>query len=243
MKKLLAAVAFLLFALQVPAQVFVAGSVGFDMSSYTKTAGFDPTKPKGMALQLSPQVGFNVSPAVKLGAMLSIANQKYTYTNGYYDRTYNRWQETEQTVKTLMTAGGGVFVRVRCFEARDFSVGLELSAVLSYGLGATRDTQYYSQDLFPVRYETKFNTRQFDVRLVPMATYRLSERLGVDVYVDMLSIVFTHSIVDQYKKMEVMPWQTEAESELDYSTATSDFHAGFNSLTSRLVSIGLSYTF
>lgn len=243
MKKILLVLAVLMYSLPMTAQVFVGGNVGFDYSTYSRKEGFDPMLPQGMALRISPQVGYAFSPGLKAGVVLTFANQKYTYSDGFFDTRREQWSKNRQTERNLMTVGGGLFVRMGFIDYRDFTLGVEVAASYAFGFGTIRDTQYYSTDNFPVLFESKAHTRQIEAKVTPVASYRLSDHFAADVYFDVLSVILTHSIEDRYKTREVYWWSTDDEPVLDNTTSTTNLHLGVNSLTSRLVSIGFSYAF
>lgn len=242
MKKTLLIALLLICTAKASAQMIVGGNLRFNMASYSRTVGFDPTLPKGMALQFTPQVGYSFSSGVMMGVQLSIANQQYFYTNGYYNASAGEWQKTVVTGKTLASFGGGLFLRVRCFEFKDLSMSMELSAIYSYGIGAVRDTQYVDAGHFPIVFESPFRTRQWDVKLVPVLSYQLSNHFSAEAHVDLLSLLYTYSVTDKYKMFEKDSFINTYNPVLDNTTSSSDFTAGFNSLTSQLLTIGFIFT-
>lgn len=243
MKKIILLLLVSLCGVSASAQLFFAGNLGFDRTDYSRSQGFDSTLPKGMRLQFTPMVGYTFSPVVKAGLLLNISNQKYTYTDGFYNNDDERWKESNVVDKTLMMAGLGAFVRVRCLEFKDVLLSMELSVSYQYGIGANRNKEFYSASNFPVVFKTPFNVGQLNVRLVPMFSYQLSNHLGVDAYVDVLSLAYSRKTVYTHKVIEVTPERIEtSDSDLDYSTTTSDFNIGVSSLNSAFLSLGFSYT-
>ncbi|MBR1834050.1 MAG: hypothetical protein IJ785_00860 [Bacteroidales bacterium] len=242
MKKTFLAALLLFCTVQASAQMFFGGNFRFDMASYNRTGGFDPTQPYGMALQFTPQVGYAFSSGVKMGVQLHIANQQYLYTNGFYNTDAEEWQKTVVTGKTLATFGGGLFLRLRCFEFKDLSMSMELSATYSYGIGAVRDTQYLSSGNFPVVFESPFRTHQLAMKLVPVFSYQLSDHFSAEAHVDLLSLLYTYSVTDKYKTIEKISYGNNYDPVIDNTTASSHFTAGINSLTSQLLTIGFIYT-
>jgi hypothetical protein len=120
MKKYILLVLLLLPVLPAAAQWFVSGNLDFNLSRHTRDQGFDVTKPEGIVLRFEPRVGYTFSPSLQAGVTLLLSNQKYTYTDGYYNQDDEEWKTLEITDRTLMTAGVGFFVRQRCLDLGPF---------------------------------------------------------------------------------------------------------------------------
>ena len=163
MKKYILLVLLLLPVLPAAAQWFVSGNLDFNLSRHTRDQGFDATKPEGMALRFEPRVGYTITPSLQAGVTLLLSNQKYTYTDGYYNQDAEEWKTLEITDRTLMTAGVGLFVRQRCLHRGPFAVSLELTAVYSLGWGDTKQTQYDPRTKGPILFKTAYTLGQLDV--------------------------------------------------------------------------------
>lgn len=243
MKKYILLVLLLLPVLPAAAQWFVSGNLDFNLSRHSRDHGFDATKPEGMALRFEPRVGYTFTPSLQAGVTLLLSNQKYTYTDGYYDHDVEEWKTLEITDRTLMTAGAGLFVRQRCLHRGPFAVAVELNAVYSLGWGDTKQTQYDARTTSPILFKTPYTLGQLDVRLVPVVTYRLTDRIGIDGYIDLLSLCYTRSTVRHNRTYRVDPYNSTKTLTPEYSETVSSLDIGLHAHTAKLLTLGLSYTF
>ena len=243
MKKYILLVLLLLPVLPAAAQWFVSGNLDFNLSRHTRDQGFDATKPEGMALRFEPRVGYTFTPSLQAGVTLLLSNQKYTYTDGYYDHDVEEWKTLEITDRTLMTAGAGLFVRQRCLDLGSFAVAVELNAVYSLGWGDTKQTQYDARTTSPILFKTPYTLGQLDVRLVPVVTYRLTDHFGIDGYIDLLSLCYTRSTVRHNRTYRVDPYSSTKTLTPEYSETVSSLDIGLHAHTAKLLTLGLSYTF
>lgn len=243
MKKYILLVLLLLPVLPAAAQWFVSGNLDFNLTRHTRDQGFDATKPEGMALRFEPRVGYTFTPSLQAGVTLLLSNQKYTYTDGYYNQDVEEWKTLEITDRTLMTAGAGLFVRQRCLHRGPFAVALELTAVYSLGWGDTKQTQYDARTTSPILFKTPYTLGQLDVRLVPVVTYHLTDRIGIDGYIDLFSLCYTRSTVRHNRTYRVDPYNSTKTLTPEYSETTSSLDIGLHAHTAKLLTLGLSYTF
>lgn len=243
MKKYILLVLLLLPVLPAAAQWFVSGNLDFNLSRHTRDQGFDATKPEGMALRFEPRMGYTITPSLQAGVTLLLSNQKYTYTDGYYNQDAEEWKTLEITDRTLMTAGVGFFVRQRCLDLGPFAVAVELNAVYSLGWGDTKQTQYDPRTKGPILFTTPYTLGQLDVRLVPVVTYRLTDRFGIDGYIDLLSLCYTRSTVRHNRTYRVDPYNSTKTLTPEYSETVSSLDFGLHAHTAKLLTLGLSYTF
>lgn len=243
MKKYILLVLLLLPVLPAAAQWFVSGNLDFNLSRHTRDQGFDATKPEGMALRFEPRVGYTFTPSLQAGVTLLLSNQKYTYTDGYYDHDVEEWKTLEITDRTLMTAGAGLFVRQRCLDLGPFAVALELNAVYSLGWGDTKQTQYDARTTSPILFKTPYTLGQLDVRLVPVVTYRLTDRIGIDGYIDLFTLCYTRSTVRHNRTYRVDPYNSTKTLTPEYSETVSSLDIGLHAHTAKLLTLGLSYKF
>ena len=242
MKKILLSAFFILSLLPASAQFFVSANLHFNHQGYTLLDGFDNSRPSGMALDFSPQAGYAFSPRFKAGVVLTIANAKHTYTDGYFNPEYKRWDTTSLIDITRMTTGGGLFLRYTCCEVGKLSLSVELSARYIIGIGAKHTTEFRSSDNFPVRYKYPNNSTDLTFTLVPMLSYRFTDHWAMDAYIDLLSVAYTHSVYTQKKPVKVDIF-TRDEPETDYQLITSEWDMGIHARSGHWLSLAVSYTF
>ncbi|MBR5353330.1 MAG: hypothetical protein IK126_06415 [Bacteroidales bacterium] len=243
MKRFILLAFLMLPVLPAAAQFFVSGNLDFDLARYSRSEGFDPTKPKGMALRFEPRVGYAFSPSLQAGVTLLLSNQKYTYTDGYYNADAGEWKKTEITDRTLATFGGGLFVRQRCLEFGSLALAVELTATYHIGLGNTAQTQYDSRNNSPLHFKTPYTLGELAVKLVPVVTYRLSQRLSVDGYIDLLSILYTGTTIRHNRTYRVDPYTSNKTVTPEYSETLSSLHFGLDAHNATLLTLGVSYNF
>lgn len=243
MKRIVLLALLLLPVLPAAAQYIVSGNLDIDFARYSRDQGFDATKPQGMALRFEPRVGYSFTPSLQAGLTLLVSNQKYTYTDGYYNPDADEWKTTEITDRTLATFGGGLFVRQRCLEYGRLAVAMELTATYHFGLGDTKQTQYDARNNSQLQFKTPYTLGTLAVKLVPVVTYRLTDRLGVDGYIDLLSLVYTTGTLHRNRTYRIDPYSSKKTVTPEYSETVSSLHFGFDALTATLLTLGVSYSF
>lgn len=241
-KKTLLAI-FLLAATTVPAyaQLFISGNIEFSNIGSTRSQGFDNTQPQGMALGVTVQMGYQFSETFKAGIQAGISNSLFTYTDGFYDRDALAWKQSITDDRTLMTAGGGLFVRIRCAEAGLLSFHLQLSGNYAYGMGASTVVEQRANEDMPNKTRRDFTRNTLEVKLVPVATYALSQHFGIDLYADLLSIAYRHD-----KQTNMLPIDllvTSKSAGVDYTFATSTIETALKAQQASLLTVGLYYQF
>lgn len=243
MRKICLSTLLLLLVLPASAQVFLSGNASFNLSGFSRSIGFDDTKPKGIAYSVQPRVGYHFSPIFQAGVTLGFSNQKYTFTKGLFDPLYKQWRTTLVTDRTLMAFGGGLFARLRCISFGNLVASLELSAAYRHGLGSTDKTEYTISTDEPFLIKTPYTLDEIAVRLVPVLSYSLDDHITLDAYIDLLSLAYTYTSQRQYKMYEVNDYGPNPEPTTDYVSAASDLLLGIQSASSQLLSLGFSYTF
>lgn len=242
MKKHILFLVLALSVLPVSAQFFFSGSLGFDMTQFSRTQGFDKTLPQGKSFHFTPRVGYTFSPQIQAGLSLSVANSIYSSTDGIYDRDKEQWIATEIVDRTRATFGGGLFLRYLFAHTGYLSYSVEISASYAYGLGVVTLTQYDYRSNFPIYFKTPHNLSQFSLKFVPLVSYGLNTHFSLDIYLDFLSLIYSRTVLNQQKIYEFYDGMAAPDPVPDYTLTTSDLHLGLNSATPQYLSIGLTYT-
>ena len=174
------------------AQLFMSGNIEYSNRSYSRSQGFDNTQPQGMALGVTVQMGYQFSETFKAGIQAGISNSRFTYTDGFYDRDALTWKQSITNDRTLMTAGGGLFMRIRCVDAGRLTFHMQLSGNYAYGMGASTVVEQRANEDMPNKTRTDFTRNTLEIKLVPVATFALSQHFGIDLYADLLSCGLRH---------------------------------------------------
>jgi hypothetical protein len=223
------------------AQLFMSGNIEYSNRSYSRSQGFDNTQPQGMALGVTVQMGYQFSETFKAGIQAGISNSRFTYTDGFYDRDALTWKQSITNDRTLMTAGGGLFMRIRCVDAGRLTFHMQLSGNYAYGIGASTVVEQRANEDMPNKTRTDFTRNTLEIKLVPVATFALSQHFGIDLYADLLSIAYRHD-----KQTNMLPIDLLVSSRsagVDYTVSTSTIEAALKSQQASLLTVGLYYQF
>lgn len=223
------------------AQVFVSGNVAFNRSDYKRSQGFDNTMPQGMAAEFAPQVGFCLGEKIKAGIRANVSYSQYTYTNGYYDRDNSLWVPSLTDEKTLLTLGGGVFMRFRLVETGQLSFHLEISGGYSYGIGDSKVVEERATESIPIKTRYDYTINSLEVKMVPVMSVALSQHSGIDVYADLLSLAYRRDSETHMLPIDML--ETSRSAGVDYTLTMSGIEAAIRSQKAKLLTIGFYYQF
>ena len=232
------------------AQWGVSANLGFSMSNYSHTVSgqtaYDKTLPQGLTLDFAPRIGYAFSERWSAGVDLGFGYRNYNYTDGYYNPDKEEWEQSELLNQALYSGAVGLFVRVRVLSWDRLSLHAELAAGYRQGFGTQTSTQYREDgwgDLQKIVTSRAMNEGQLKLQVVPVFHYRLgnqeSERLSLDVYLNVASVAFVRTITNVYGEKSLMSNGTELYSH----TVTNDVDLAVRTLDASPVTIGFSYLF
>ena len=236
-------IALLLTATALPAaaQVFLSANVSYTRSDYNRSQGFDNTMPQGMEAEFAPQAGFCLGEKVKAGIRASATYSQYTYTDGYYDRDNSQWVPSSTDDRTLLTIGGGVFLRFRLVETGSISFHLELSGGYSYGIGASTLVEERATESFPIKTRRDYTLQAIEVKLVPVVTFALSQHTGIDLYADLLTLAYRRHTETHMLPIDLL--ETSRSAGVDYTLTHSGIETALRTQNARLITLGFYYQF
>ena len=244
MKKAILAIGLLTLALVGRAQYTVTANLSFSSDGYASwqsgIESTDPTLPKGFSLGVHPRVGLELTPTIRLGAQLGFDYAKYTYIDGYCHPERAVWVQTRQIDKPSIRFGAGLFLRKQILSLGKISLHAELNVYYSIEILNILTTEYNTLSGWPVEIKKKNLARQFDMYVVPVLNYPLSEHLDLDLYLNLVAISYTHVNT----KLENIETDFRGDTPTVVSQdKTNHIYFGVNSQASKVVTLGLGYTF
>lgn len=246
MKKTSALLLLLCLFAVAKAQLSVSTNLSYNNSNYSYSekgqAAFDRTLPQGFSLAFAPRVGYTFANHLTLGIDLGFGYSDIAHTDGFYNPNTMEWEQSELQQEVVLDANAGLFVRKRLFAWGSLSLHAEGGIGYGMGFGTHTLTQYAYNSwgvLDRVVTSHKVRTGRFALQLVPVFNYAFSRHFSMDAYLDFASLVFTSETRTLFGEKSELSDGSQVYSH----TVTNDFNIGVRSLTTRLLTLGFSYTF
>jgi len=171
MKKVFLAVLFAsMMAVSANAQLFVGGSIGFDIDASKNTSGTTVSNnPLTVSFDFSPKVGYYLSSAFGVGVI----------THFGLGLTNNR--RDDPTKYTSINWGFGPFMRYTVLSRGDFSVLVE------GGAGVYGELSKSTRGSTTIKDPSTFG---FDISAMPILSYSLTNRVNLEVSSNLLRLGF-----------------------------------------------------
>lgn len=242
MKKLVLTITFVVMAvITCNAQFYVGGNLGYSSSSSsTKTSygsqSYESKNDGYSDLVFSPKVGFFINSKMSVGVSFSY--------NPYTDKRYSS-KTVDQTEIDYKYKSWSVnpYLRYTVAQVGNLSIMAEVSAGI-HGDNPTVKTGKISSD------SAKISGYSFG--LVPVVSYKLSNKFSLETYVNFLALTYKHSkttITDDgnyyttwsYVNGVYVPY-LQKTLDTKSETSTDNFSCGVNG-AQNLFNLGVIYTF
>lgn len=242
MKKVILTLALAAFAFAANAQFVVGGNCGYNfyngghewdrvVRSNTTT---EYTLPNDVtsSLTIAPKIGYNINENMQVG--ISIGYNASNSTN------YSKWNTEYYSIKDFegwSKHSASSFVIAPYFRHTFLHMGNFAAFVegqVTFGLGFkdkyhdfnTKVADYYapSMDLRAVDTVYTGNTKAtyLSISVVPGVNYKLTEKMSLDLYIDLLSITYNRTVTHYLFEDETIQYTHETKN------VNSDFHFGAN---------------
>lgn len=228
------------------AQVSVTADLGFSRDGYSFTRSganaFDNSLPRGWNFSFSPRAGYSLNDDVTVGLQLGVGYSDYTYTDGFFDPLVGTWRQSQVRQVSQLDLSAGAFVRMKAMAWGKLSLHAELLASYGHGFGKVVTTEYEVHTMWDVKVSQRCGTGLFEMLLTPVVNYAFTEHIGMDVYVNLLSLSYSRTRERLYGQT-VPDARTNADAEIVSETVVSHFGVGVNALHTSLITLGVGYKF
>ena len=244
MKRLIFIVVALSICCALHAQVGVTADLSFGCDKYSFTRGgvnaFDKTLPQGSSFRFSPRVSYGLKDGVEVGLQLGVGHSVYSYTDGFYDPIAELWRQSQVRKLSQLDLSAGAFVRGQIATFGNLTLHLELLASYGRSYGNVTTTEYDATSMWEVVVSQRCNTGRFDVMVTPVIHYALTEHVGMDAYINALSLSYSRARQTLFGREVPQSYQ---DPEVSSETVTSHFGVGLNALNTSLITLGVGYSF
>lgn len=263
MKKVIFTLALVAFAFAANAQFVVGGNFSHNLYNGghewdrvvrgNNSAEYTLPNNKTANLTIAPKFGYNINENMQVG--ISIGYNSTISTN------YRKWDNEYETVKDF--EGWSKHFRSSFFIAPYFrhtflhmgKFGAFVEGQLSFGLGFKdkyhdfniKVADFYGPGMDLKAVDTSYTgntkTSYINITVVPGVNYKFTEKISLDLYIDLLSITYNRSTSHYYFEDATAQYTHETKN------VNTDFHIGANlnaqSLQSHLgyFRVGFNYHF
>ena len=155
-------------------QFFVGGSIGLDgTSGKTENNDNSTKKESSFSYSLSPQLGFQISPKMDVGAYLYYAHD---HTNNNQDPEY---------ITNEISLGFRPYLRYYAFNHNKFSVYGEFVALYDYSVEKSKNGDVENEDV---------KTASMGFIAYPGMSYKLGEKVELMAAINLFSLGVIHSV-------------------------------------------------
>lgn len=244
MKKILLSMAMLLVAHVASAQFVVGGQVGFTSycgsettltKIYNTTTEYTIPYDSETILLLAPKVGYQLTEQMQLGIVLNYTHERvnmHSVFDGYYFRNpefEGNWilRGNALAIAPYLRYDFAHFGKFTAFVEAQASLGFVFKPAITIrttGLEQNIDTTFKT--------DTKLFSFGFSV--VPGLNYKFSERISMDLYLDIVSLGYQYNSITEQEVLEPNPGPGVLEpgsQESRYRESSFYFGANLNAQT------------
>ena len=215
MKKLIAEIFILIVTVfTVNAQVFVGGDLGLNFGDVKNSYSYCEDFTSEFGFRISPQVGYYLNDDLAIGVSGHIDKNRSNLKIDFF-------LPVEGKDKTVSESWGvNVFGRYKL-------MGLGIENLSLWVEGSAGVSENSVKGLTTEGMQKKLEGTVYDINVLPVLLYKLSDKIHVLAYCNFLTIGYSY--------------QTQNNTELSVKSKNHNFNFGFNSFSN--LSIGLIYKF
>lgn len=180
MKKLFFTIALAVAAIAMHAQMYVAGSIGFDVSggkttTKDQTTSTESKSPRTTSFLIAPSIGYYITDKFLIGGKLGIGTESETMFNN---------EGGTATKTSSLDWAISPYARYKCVELQKFGVWIE--GAIELGGSTGKETTGNTSEKLPY-------TTIYGINFYPVLTYDLTDRLTLETGLNILGLGFNGS--------------------------------------------------
>lgn len=250
MKKVFLTLTLAAFAFAANAQIFVGANLGFhndgrNISTENKTtSGSEVTDANAWSntwFLIMPKIGYQINDKMSAGLTVGFRADSFKdYTWASPNAIYADWEGVRTT--SWNTISISPFFRYNVVEFGDLKLFVEARIPVTLESVEKWNTHETYTDLTDAKHDetaegdNKTSTMTFGISVIPGFSYNLTDNISVDVYINAISLAYTHS-QEKYNNPDAPVYGT-----LNRTITDNDFTFGCNTLGSG-ITVGFNYAF